>query len=162
MTEATTPNMVLPKPLFVGLAALLIATIVGIGMAGGNKIQPQVAVQSLQPALQQSVWLRFSDQANGSVLVSDPVSDNAIEEFAPNTNHFARGVLRGLGRERRKRGETMVDPFELGHNALGQLALRDPLTDNLIVVAAFGSVNEAVFAHLYELAQPRAQVAALK
>ncbi len=68
--------------------------------------------------------------------------------FAPGTNGFARSLLRGLARERMRRGVGSEPPFQLTITADGVLLLADPVTSQAIELQAFGPTNAAVFARL--------------
>ena len=68
--------------------------------------------------------------------------------LAPGTNGFARGVLRGLARERRRSDIGMEPPFRLARWSDGRLTLEDPTTGRRIELGAFGPTNAEVFAAL--------------
>ena len=158
---------ILPTPLVVGLTLFLAFAVLAVGLSSkglnSSAVDATKSVQSTAGDLSNrqmtgSHWLRFSDQDDGSVQILDAQSGTLIDSLAPGSNGFARGLLRGMNRERRKSGLTMVEPFELGRNREGQLVLRDPLLGSEIVMSAFGHTNEAVFDRLYAkaAAQPSA------
>ena len=149
---------ILPTPLVVGLTLFLAFAVLAVGLSSkglnGSAAEANGNTQTVGGDLSNrqmtgSHWLRFSDQDDGSVSILDAQSGTLIDSLAPGSNGFARGLLRGMNRERRKSGLTMVEPFELGRNRDGQLVLRDPLLGSEIVMSAFGHTNEAVFDRLY-------------
>ena len=154
-----TSNQVIPKPLVVGLflliafAVLAVAvsrlTMVSSGSGAGSEAGGTEVGVAKGPALVSSRWLKFSDQDDGSVLILDAQSDHTIDSLAPGSNGFARGLLRGMNRERRRVGVAMIEPYELGVDRTGQLILLDSFTGNRIVMSAFGTTNAAVFDRLY-------------
>jgi len=106
---------------------------------------------SAMPELSDTRALRFFDQ-DGEVVVLDNRTEQTVARFGSGTNGFARGLLRGLARDRRLREADLSAPFELGFNAENRLTLRDPETRTDIVLDAFGSTNRNVFSDLHESA----------
>ncbi|MFK7912748.1 MAG: photosynthetic complex assembly protein PuhC [Pseudomonadales bacterium] len=156
MSGAVVARAILPRPMLVGLALLIVATVLGV--AAQRWSVAALAAAAGEHTLTDSVALIFSDLPTGAVVVELPTTATELTQFAPGTNHFARGLLRSIGRERRKIGLDMAAPLQLGKNNEGFLTLSDPLTSNTIVMAAFGSTNAAVFQDLYQTAvaaQPR-------
>jgi putative photosynthetic complex assembly protein len=92
--------------------------------------------------------LRFGDRADGGVVVTDWPSGDVVAVLPPGTNGFARGVMRGLARDRRSREIGSEPPFRLTHWSDGRLSLDDPSTGRRIELDAFGPSNTAVFARL--------------
>ncbi|MEM8769908.1 MAG: photosynthetic complex assembly protein PuhC [Pseudomonadota bacterium] len=96
--------------------------------------------------------LRFTDAADGSIRALHVPSGEERARFESGTNGFARGLLRGLSRERRLHGIDQNEPFLLGRTVDGRLTLRDPTLATDIVLDAFGSTNRDVFRQLTNLA----------
>lgn len=96
--------------------------------------------------------LRFEDQADGSIAVSDARTGKLIHRYTGEQG-FVRGVLRGLARERQRAGFGAQPAFELIARADGRLTLRDPVTDRLVDLESFGPRNAAAFAQLIEAGQ---------
>jgi putative photosynthetic complex assembly protein len=92
--------------------------------------------------------VRFTDESNGAVGVWD-ASGTRLAELAPGTNGFARGVLRGLARERRRQGIGTQPVFRLTRWADGRLTLDDPATSRHVDLDVFGPTNVAAFARLF-------------
>jgi putative photosynthetic complex assembly protein len=91
--------------------------------------------------------VRFTDEADGAVGVWD-ASGTRLASLAPGTNGFARGVLRGLARERRREGIGTQPVFRLIRWADGRLTLDDTATARHVDLDVFGPTNVAAFARL--------------
>ncbi len=90
--------------------------------------------------------LRFTDRADGAVIIDDVGTGNTALTIEPGTNSgFIRGVMRGLARERRMNGVGQTPPFALTLWKDGQLSLTDSVTGRSIELNAFGSTNRATF-----------------
>ena len=128
----------------VGLGALALATLALVASVrlGGLPAQaqddaPATATRSL----------RFDDQPDGSLRVSD-ATDGALVERIEGEAGFVRGTLRGLARERKRAGIGADVPFELVARANGRLALLDTATGRRIDLSSFGPTNAGAFARL--------------
>lgn len=94
--------------------------------------------------------LRFTDRADGAVVIAD-VKGGVAQVIAPGQQTgFIRGVMRGLARERRARGIGDGPPFNLTLWRDGELSLTDSATGRAIELTAFGSTNRAAFAALLD------------
>jgi putative photosynthetic complex assembly protein len=94
--------------------------------------------------------LRFGDRADGGVVITEWPGGDVVAVLPPGTNGFARGVMRGLARDRRSREIGAEPPFRLTHWSDGRLSLDDPSTGRRIELDAFGPSNTAVFARLMD------------
>ena len=93
--------------------------------------------------------LRFTDQRDGSVLIEDIASGHVAGTVAAGSKSgFIRGVMRGLARDRHKRGLGDAQPFRLTAWSDGELSLVDPTNGRALELSAFGSTNRAAFAAL--------------
>jgi putative photosynthetic complex assembly protein len=90
--------------------------------------------------------LSFADRADGGLVITDTASGVAVAPGEP--SGFIRGMLRGLGRERRMKGVAPATPFRLESWSNGQLSLTDTGTGRSIELSAFGSTNRAEMARL--------------
>jgi putative photosynthetic complex assembly protein len=97
--------------------------------------------------------LSFRDRPTGAVEVLDADHDDAlVHVIPPGTNGFARGVLRGLARERRAEGVGAAPPFTLTRWSDGRLTLEDPQTKRQLSLEVFGPSNAQPFADLFTVA----------
>ena len=139
MSETTAPR-VLPRGPLLLLAAMLLVATVGtavVRITGAQIHKPDAAAAVVRE-------LRFEDLADGSVAVIDGRNGQLIEKMTGEQG-FLRGTLRGLARERKRRGIGSERPFELIARADGRLTLRDPATEARIDLESFGPTNASVF-----------------
>lgn len=94
--------------------------------------------------------LRFEDQADGTVLVSDATAGETVALIGQEGSGFIRGVMRGLARERRMYGAGSETAFRLTMWGNGMLSLTDPVTGRTVELNGFGPDNRAAFARLLE------------
>lgn len=127
-----------PRSILSGAFALVVFTLALAGLGRAGLIGAGAAVQ---PAALETRQLVFTDRDDGAVAVSEPGHTEALVEFAPGTNGFVRGALRGLARDRKRRGIGSDVPFLLARRADGRLMLEDPATGASIDLAAFGPSN---------------------
>ncbi len=93
--------------------------------------------------------LRFTDRADGAVVIEDVGTGKTARLIEPGTNSgFIRGVMRGLARERRMRGIDSQPAFNLTLWKDGELSLTDTVTGRSIELNSFGSTNRATFLDL--------------
>jgi putative photosynthetic complex assembly protein len=145
----------LPRGVLAGAGLLLglaLITTVGARVSGiGTTRMPGAQTVTV-------VELRFLDRADGAVVVQQAADGHVIEVLPPGTNGFARGVLRGLARDRRLQHLGAGPPFRLVRWSDGRLSLEDPATGRHVNLEAFGPTNAQVFADLLVASrQPPAQ-----
>ncbi|MBU2533612.1 MAG: hypothetical protein KKB37_12795 [Alphaproteobacteria bacterium] len=92
--------------------------------------------------------LRFSDGADGSVIVRLAPSDRTIAVLPPGTSGFVRVVVRGLARHRKHVGLGAQEPFRLTYWADHRLSIDDPMTGHQVQLGGFGRPNRQAFANL--------------
>lgn len=127
------------------VAAILTATVLGLAPTGTERIGTTVALVPASTGAA-SIRLRFDDRTDGGISVYDADSGHLIEDLAPASNGFLRGVLRSLVRERTARGLGPEAAFTLLRGGSGQLTLTDSATGQLVALNAFGPTNAAAFA----------------
>jgi putative photosynthetic complex assembly protein len=88
------------------------------------------------------------DTSAGGIDVFDARTGTRIDELRPGADGFIRATLRGLARERMRRGLGPEVPFRLVLHVDGRLTLEDPATDRTIELEAFGPTNSGAFARL--------------
>jgi putative photosynthetic complex assembly protein len=99
--------------------------------------------------------LRFSDEADGSVIVRNADTGATLETIVPGEDAFIRAVMRGFVRDRKLRRIGSEVPFNLSLYPNNRLTMSDPTTGKEIDLRAFGPTNEGAFARL--LAAPEAR-----
>ena len=144
---ATTSADAFPKGAVIAMGAVIALTIAGAGASRLAKLSAPVAPITA-PASQAAVELRFADQADGSIAITEARTGAVVSTVAPDTGGFIRGVMRGLARDRMMRHIGQVAPFRLSRDGQGQLWLQDTATQRLIDLEAFGAGNRASFAAL--------------
>jgi putative photosynthetic complex assembly protein len=97
--------------------------------------------------------LRFEDAPDGSAIVRHAGSGQVVIVLPAQTNHFVRGTVRGLVRERKREGIGSVPPFRLSRLADGRLTLEDPATRRRIDLDAFGRSNVGAFSAIMDGAE---------
>lgn len=102
--------------------------------------------------------LHFQDQADGSVAVTSPYSQRLIYIVEPGTGGFARGVLRGLSRDRKLRDIGPDAPFRITRWSDGRLSLSDPTTGVHIDLDPFGPDNIKAFVQMLKADEPELQI----
>ena len=147
-TTAWHPDVFPRKPLYAAAALILFAIaaafagrITGIGR---STVSLSAAVEVHE--------LRFEDAPDGAVLVRAAADGRLVETLAPNSNHFVRGTVRGLVRDRRRERIGTEPPFRLSRLADGRLVLEDPATARRIDLDAFGRSNVGAFSAIMEAA----------
>jgi putative photosynthetic complex assembly protein len=91
--------------------------------------------------------LRFTDRADGGIEVRDAAGGQTLDVMHGEQG-FLRGTLRGLARERKRRGLADAHGLELQliARADGRLTLADAATGERIDLESFGPSNVAVYA----------------
>lgn len=145
MSTARPP--VFPRPLVIGMGALLTLTVAAAATFHGAGAPPTdgrtVATRDL----------RFEDRDDGAVLVFDGRAPTPFE-VVTGENGFLRGTLRGMARIRHSEGVDGTQPFRLSAWQDGRLTLDDPATGRHVELEAFGPTNAEAFAHFLPLPSP--------
>lgn len=151
-TEATVERAVVPRAALIGAAGLIVLTLLLAGAA--RIVEPPSSAPAV--AVVSRVDLHFTDRADGGieVFMGDAPGDR-LDTFAPETNGFLRGVLRGLVRERRRSSIGSTLPFTLTRWADGRLSLDDPATGQHVDLEVFGPTNALPFVELITKAESR-------
>ena len=93
--------------------------------------------------------LSFIDREDGGLTITDVVTGDVAKSIAPGEpSGFVRGLLRGLGRERRMKNVGKAVPYRLEEWPNGQLSITDMGTGRSIELTAFGPDNRAAMAAL--------------
>jgi len=89
--------------------------------------------------------LFFDDTADGRVLIRDARTERVVATLLPGEGGFVRSTMRGLVRERRRRGLGPEAPFVLSARSDGRIVLTDPATGRLLDLGAYGPDNARAF-----------------
>ncbi len=139
-----------PRGALIGAAALIalamVAAITGRVLGVGKVVVPPGAVAEARE-------LRFEDAPNGAVLVRAAEDGRVVDTLAPQSNHFVRGTVRGLVRERKREKIGAEPPFRLSRLTDGRLILEDPATKRRVDLDAFGRSNVGAFAAIMDAAR---------
>jgi putative photosynthetic complex assembly protein len=155
MSTAPTLTDGVPRVPLMALGGLVLATLLAVTAVRLTGIGAVHVVDAPAVAVHE---FRFEDRDDGSIVVYD-ASGAAVETVAPGTNGFLRGTMRGLARERHRRGIGPEQPFRMTGRADGKLTLDDPATGRRVDLGSFGPTNAAVFAHIMALADANAPTA---
>ncbi len=123
--------------------SLLAATAVRL-----ERISAPAPRAAAEPAPAASVDLRFSDQADGAILVQNSKTDAVVARIPPGDGGFVRGVLRGLARDRISRHIGAAPAFRLSQLKDGHMRLEDTATGRVIDLESFGVGNRESFVQL--------------
>jgi putative photosynthetic complex assembly protein len=138
-------------------ALLGAALLVGFALltAGGARVSGVGTTRTPAAAPVRVLDLRFTDRADGAVVVEDARRGETLEVIAPGTNGFVRGVLRGMARERKRQDIGVEPPFRLTRWSDGRLSLDDPSTGRHVDLEAFGPANSGAFVRMMMIASNR-------
>ncbi|MFN9450691.1 MAG: photosynthetic complex assembly protein PuhC [Rubrivivax sp.] len=139
-------------------AALLIGGSVVASLAGVTiaRLTGWQAVHADAPTVQERA-LHFRDQSDGGVAVLDADTGHTLQVLHGEQG-FLRGTLRGMARERRRRGLGSEAPLHLLGRADGRLTLLDKTTGQRYDLESFGPTNAAIYARWLDM--PAAPLAA--
>lgn len=140
-----------PKGALLGIGGLILFSLLAVSAARLTGFRTGEETPS---PVTQSRELRFEDAAGGVINVYEWESGITVATYAPGTENFVRGVLRGLVRERRARDVGAEVPFRVARHQDGALTLEDPATGRRINLWAFGPDNVRSFARLLDALQP--------
>ncbi|MGF1456789.1 MAG: photosynthetic complex assembly protein PuhC [Alphaproteobacteria bacterium] len=135
----------MPRWPLIGAAALIgLAFILAIS---GRMDDARWGPEHLPMAVEER-QLRFEDRDDGAVVVTDASTDGLVAVLEPGSNGFIRGVLRGLGRQRKRADVESHTPYRLAMLEDGHLVLGDPATGEQVVLRSFGPTNFQAFERL--------------
>lgn len=149
--ENTVPGPALASAIVLVIACIGLATAASLGFVDRLAV-PDVTRAEANVSAVAERSLRFIDQADGTVLVSDNDSGEtvAVIDLETQSGGFVRGVMRGMARERRMHSIGAEPPFALTLWEDGSLSLVDSATSRSIELGAFGPDNRAVFVDMLE------------
>lgn len=142
------PRLVIPgfpRAPLIAVAILVIGSLLAVSAVRLTGVGATHVVEAPAVAVRE---FRFEDRPDGSIVVFDAHDQRLVDTVAPGTNGFLRGTMRGLARERQRRGVGAAPPFRMVGHADGRLTLEDPTTGRHIDLGSFGPTNAAVFARI--------------
>ncbi|MDO9383923.1 MAG: photosynthetic complex assembly protein PuhC [Hyphomicrobiaceae bacterium] len=142
---ADAPFPPIPRAILLAAAALACGVIVVAGTARTTDIGVS-RVEYAAPAARRDV--RFADQPDGSVAVSDANSNEVVAVLEPGTNGFVRIMMRSLAKHRQDMGIGAEPAFALTRWDDGRLSILDPVTGQHRDLSGFGKTNVNDFAKL--------------
>jgi putative photosynthetic complex assembly protein len=125
---------------------LVLAGVASVRLSGVSIREPDARTVAVRE-------LRFADRPDGGITVLDAHSGNVLD-VVHGEQGFLRGTLRGLARERKRRGITGEAPMQLIARADGRMTLADASTGERIELDSFGPTNVAVYARWLEPLTP--------
>ncbi len=135
-----------PRGALIAAGAVVGLSIVGTALVRLERLTtPQPPVAALSGAPEASVDLRFADESDGSVTVTDSRTGLRLGTLPAGSDGFIRGVVRGLAHDRLTRHIGSEPPFRLTRRHHSDLYLQDTATGRLIDLQAFGSTNREAF-----------------
>lgn len=135
----------IPRAILLAAGGLALGVIVVAAMARTTEVGVSRTAYSA-PADRRDV--RFTDQPDGSVAVSDATSNQVVAVLEPGTNGFVRIMMRSLAKQRQDIGVGAEPAFELTRWDDGRLSILDPVTGQHRDLSGFGKTNVDDFAKL--------------
>lgn len=144
-----------PKGVLVAAGVLILVSIAAAAYGRAHNVAEIAAAErrAAQGAPSAVLEVRFTDRADGSVLVEEAVSGRIIETIPAGSDGFIRGVMRGMAHARQIRDIGPATPFRLSRFESGAVILEDPTIGRIIDLRAFGETNNNAFARLMESAE---------
>jgi putative photosynthetic complex assembly protein len=138
----------MPRYPLIGALVLVVSALV---LTAGVRLAEVPATAQLPEAtVVRELPLYFDDTADGRVLIRNALDEQIVGTVQPGEGGFLRSTMRGLVRERRRRGLGPEKPFVLTARSDGRVVLSDPATGRILDLGAFGPDNAVVFARLLE------------
>jgi putative photosynthetic complex assembly protein len=139
--------MVVPKPALYMAGALVLLVIT---LAASARLFGFGAFREVATTVQVQRDLRFSDAADGGIIVMDANTNQQSALLQPGTNGFLRGALRALTRDRALAGIGHDTPFRLVRYTDGRLVLIDLATKRSVTITSFGHTQVESFDKLLQ------------
>lgn len=144
MASALLRNGSLPRGMVLGTVIVMAGTLVLATLGHDAPVNPAEA--GAQPTASRD--LRFSDRADGAVVVTNAQTGRELDVVEPGTEGFVRGAMRGLVRQRRIAEIGPDMPFRLSVWPDGRITLQDTANGNTMELHAFGRTNAEAFLRL--------------
>jgi putative photosynthetic complex assembly protein len=141
-------DIVVPRGPLIAIGLLLMLSVLSVAAVRLSGLE----IRETDAPAAKTRALRFEDRPDGAVAVLDAKSGLVIDQLYGEQG-FVRGVMRGLARERKRRGVDSGPAFELVARDNGRLTLLDPATGQRIDLESFGP-NAREFARLLDAPLP--------
>jgi putative photosynthetic complex assembly protein len=154
MNHAAHHDPTVPRGALIGVAAVLLFTMALTGAVRFGLLpqsaNPELsrAAQHVEPA--KSRELRFADQADGGVLVTDAITGQQVAVVGYGKGGFLRATMRAMAKARKAAGIGAEPPFKLTLWENGALSLSDPQTGRDAEIHGFGADHSRIFAEMLE------------
>lgn len=154
MSHAVHHDPTVPRAALIGVAGVLLFT---MAMTGATRFgflphsaDPVAsrAAQNVAPAKTRE--LRFSDRADGAVVVSDATTGGTVKVVEFGQGGFLRATMRRMAKARIAAGVGAQPPFKLVLWENGALSLSDPETGRIAEIQGFGADHSRIFAEMLE------------
>lgn len=131
----------------IGVFLLLVLILAAVARQTGLGSLSTADLEDRTPVVERSLVFE-AEMGDGPVDLRDGETGDLIVHLPPGEGGFLRGVVRPLNRERMRAGVDPREPWILTRWSDGGLTLRDPTTETLVDLHAFGSTNAESFARL--------------
>lgn len=145
-----------PIPVWVLLAGsglLLIAIVVTTFSSRTGLGRVPVDDIAAEQVVAQELAISFVTTAEDEIRILGGPGNHVLTMLAPGEGGFLRGIVRPLTRERVRFDVPLEEPYLLQRIGPGSLVLRDPATDLLVDIAAFGPTSIEQFQQLFAAAE---------
>ena len=152
MSHAVHHDPTVPRGALIGAAVLLLFVITLTGAVRFGFIpraaDPTATRAAAHVAPAQVRSLRFTDRADGAVLVSDAKSGDTVTVVPFGKGGFLRATMRRMAKARIARGIGDEPAFTLVRWENGALSLKDPATGREAEIYGFGPDHTKIFADM--------------
>jgi putative photosynthetic complex assembly protein len=144
-----------PKGALFAAGSLIALSLIAAAVGRYQNLNPPADAVISAPVPNQVLKLRFRDEPDGSVIVSNADTGATLDVISPGEDAFIRAVMRGFVRDRKLRKIGAEVPFNLSLYPNKRLTMSDPTTGKEIDLRAFGPTNEGAFARFLEIPEAR-------
>ena len=144
-----------PKAALLAAGSLIALSLVAAAVGRYQNLNPPIDSIVSAPIPNTVLKLRFTDVADGSVIVRNAKTGATLDIIVPGEDAFIRAVMRGFVRDRKMRKISAEVPFNLSLYPNKRLTMSDPTTGKEIDLRAFGPTNEGAFARFLVMPEAR-------
>ena len=129
-----------PKAALFAAGSLIALSLVAAVVGRYQNLNPPIDSIVSAPIPSTVLKLRFTDKADGSVIVRNATTGATLDVIVPGEDAFIRAVMRGFVRDRKVRNIGAEVPFNLSLYPNKRLTMSDPTTGKEIDLRAFGPI----------------------